>query len=46
MIGRFTVKVEPSPNLLSTPILPECSSIRRFVNARPIPVPPMFSSPD
>ena len=38
--GSHTVKVEPAPGVLSTPIEPSRRSQNRRVMARPRPVPP------
>lgn len=38
-IGIVNEKTEPSPNWLTTPIVPPCASTMTFAIARPIPVP-------
>jgi len=44
--GRVTVKVVPSPGVLSTRIAPLCKSTICFTIERPSPVPPDFLDRD
>jgi len=43
---KRTVKVAPSPWVLSTEIMPPCSSTRSWTYASPIPVPPWAEAPE
>ena len=44
-LGSSTRKVEPSPSLLCTEIVPPCSSPGPFTSASPMPVPPKRRMP-